>query len=51
MQSTKLAVDDGPHSSGGLLLHGWAVSTFIEAFGRCRHVRAAKPSFSAAPSR
>jgi hypothetical protein len=35
MQLTQLAIDDGPHSSGGLLLSGQAVGTFVEAFARC----------------
>jgi hypothetical protein len=35
MQLAQLAVDDGPHSSGGLVLSGRAVSTLVEAFARC----------------
>jgi hypothetical protein len=32
MQLTQFAVDDGPHNSDGLLLHGWDGSQQVTAF-------------------
>jgi hypothetical protein len=50
MPLTGLAVDEGPHSTDGLLLHGWEGPARVEAFRfsvlRCSGIWQAPPSSS-----